>query len=155
MTEISGRLLLDEQLVPGRIAIGNDRIAGIEPDASVTDERIVAPGFIDLQVNGGFGIDFGEEPERIGEVAAWLPETGCTAFLPTIISSFAERYRRVFDTLPAIAAADGAHGARVLGLHLEGPFLAAAKRGRTIWTRSKRRMTLSSTSCWRKRRCGW
>lgn len=126
MTTISGRLLQDGQLVPGRIAIDGDRIVAVEHDPSVEDERIVAPGFIDLQVNGGHGIDFGEEPERMGEVAEWLPETGCTAFLPTIISSFAERYRRVFDTLPAI---EDAAGARVLGLHLEGPFLAPAKKG--------------------------
>jgi N-acetylglucosamine-6-phosphate deacetylase len=126
MTAISGRLLLDGRLIPGRIEQAGDRIAAIQPDPAVSDERIVAPGLIDLQVNGGHGIDFGEEPERIGEVAAWLPETGCTAFLPTIISSFAGRYRRVFDTLPALA---GAPGARVLGLHLEGPFLAPAKKG--------------------------
>jgi N-acetylglucosamine-6-phosphate deacetylase len=126
MTAISGRLLLDGRLIPGRIELAGDRIAAIHADPAVSDRRMVAPGFIDLQVNGGHGIDFGEEPERIGEVAAWLPETGCTAFLPTIISSFAGRYRRVFDTLPAIA---GAPGARVLGLHLEGPFLAPAKKG--------------------------
>jgi N-acetylglucosamine-6-phosphate deacetylase len=126
MTTITGRLLLDGRLIPGRIELDGERIAAVEADPTVTDERIVAPGFIDLQVNGGHGIDFGEDPERMGEVAAWLPETGCTAFLPTIISSFADRYRRVFDTLPAI---EGASGARVLGLHLEGPFLAPAKKG--------------------------
>jgi N-acetylglucosamine-6-phosphate deacetylase len=126
MTTVSGRLLQDGRLLPGRIAIEGDRIVAVEHDPSVEDAWIVAPGFIDLQVNGGHGIDFGEEPERIAEVAEWLPETGCTAFLPTIISSFADRYRRVFDTLPAI---EGARGARVLGLHLEGPFLAPAKKG--------------------------
>ena len=126
MTELMGRLLLDGALVPGRVTLDGDRMAAIEPDPSVTDERIIAPGFIDLQVNGGFGIDFGEHPDRIGEVAAWLPQTGCTAFLPTIVSSFGDRYRRVFESLPA---AFGAPGARVLGLHLEGPFLAPGKKG--------------------------
>lgn len=126
MSELTGLLLLDGALIPGRIVIENDRIAAVEPDASVRSERIVAPGYIDLQVNGGHGIDFGEEPQRIGEVAAWLPSTGCTSFLPTIISSFADRYRRVFDSLPAI---EGNAGTRVLGLHLEGPFLAPAKKG--------------------------
>lgn len=133
MTELAGRLLLDGALVPGHIALEGDRIAAIQPDPAVFDARIIAPGFIDLQVNGGYGIDFGEEPQRIPEVAAWLPETGCTAFLPTIISSFAERYRRVFDALPAIEGAEPVHGARVLGLHLEGPFLAPAKKGAHAW----------------------
>jgi N-acetylglucosamine-6-phosphate deacetylase len=126
MTELAGQILLEGALVPGRIAFEGDRIAAVEPDASVADERIIAPGFIDLQVNGGYGIDFGEEPERIGEVAAWLSQTGCTAFLPTIVSSFGDRYRRVFEAFPA---AFGAPGARVLGLHLEGPFLAPGKMG--------------------------
>jgi N-acetylglucosamine-6-phosphate deacetylase len=126
MTEMDGQLLLDGALVPGRITLQGDRIAEVEPDSSVTDDRIIAPGFIDLQVNGGYGIDFGEEPERIGEVAAWLPETGCTAFLPTIVSSFGDRYRHVFEAYPA---AFGVPGARVLGLHLEGPFLAPGKKG--------------------------
>ena len=126
MTVLAGQLLLDGALVPGRIALDGNRIAAVEPDPSIPVDRIIAPGFIDLQVNGGHGIDFGEEPDRIGEVAVWLPETGCTAFLPTIVSSFADRYQRVFDALPGI---DGAQGARALGLHLEGPFLAPAKKG--------------------------
>jgi N-acetylglucosamine-6-phosphate deacetylase len=126
MTTLAGRLLLDRQLIPGRIELDGDRIAAVVPDVAVIEPRIIAPGFIDLQVNGGYGIDFGEQPERIAGVAAWLPETGCTAFLPTIVSSFADRYRRVFDALPG---SEGATGARVLGLHLEGPFLAPAKKG--------------------------
>jgi len=126
MTELAGQFLLDGALVSGRITLHGDRIVSVQPDATVTDRHIIAPGFIDLQVNGGHGIDFGEEPDRIGEVAAWLPETGCTAFLPTIVSSLGGRYRRVFEALPA---ALGAPGARVLGLHLEGPFLAPGKQG--------------------------
>lgn len=126
MTTLAGRLLLDRELVPGRVLLDGDRIVSVWPDSAVSKRHIIAPGLIDLQVNGGHGIDFGETPERIGEVGAWLASTGCTAFLPTIISSFAERYRRVFDTLPAL---EGSDGARVLGLHLEGPFLAVAKKG--------------------------
>ena len=126
MTEFAGRLLLDEALIPGRITVENDRIVSVDPDPAVETGRIIAPGSIDLQVNGGHGIDFGEDPGRIAEVAAWLPETGTTAFLPTIVSSLADRYRRVFDALPAI---EGVPGARIPGLHLEGPFLAVGKKG--------------------------
>jgi len=126
MTELAGRLLLDGELRPGRVSMQGDRIATVEPDPSIATDRVIAPGFIDLQVNGGYGIDFGESPERIGEVAAWLPQTGCTSFLPTIVSSHGDRYRKVFESLPA---AFGVPGARVLGLHLEGPFLAPGKKG--------------------------
>lgn len=126
MTTLTGKLLLDNVLIPGRIRLAGTHIVAVEPDPSVISEQIVAPGFIDLQVNGGHGIDFGEKPDHMTEVAAWLPETGCTSFLPTIVSSFADRYRRVFDALPA---SEIAPGARILGLHLEGPFLAPAKKG--------------------------
>ena len=126
MTALEGQLLLDGALVPGRIELDAGWIAAVEVDPAVSIDRIVAPGFIDLQVNGGYGVDFGEEPERIGQVAAWLPETGVTAFLPTIVSSFAERYHRVFQAMPEAVAGSGA---RVLGLHLEGPFLAPGQKG--------------------------
>ena len=126
MTSFEGQLLLDGELIPGRIELAGERIASVQHLPGGTHERIIAPGFVDLQVNGAFGIDFGEEPERMAEVAARLPETGVTAFLPTIVSSFADRYRRVFEAMPA---ASSTRGARVLGLHLEGPFLAPGKKG--------------------------
>ena len=47
----------------------------------------MAPGFVDLQINGGHGIDLAGEPERLGELAALLPRYGVTAFCPTIVSS--------------------------------------------------------------------
>jgi N-acetylglucosamine-6-phosphate deacetylase len=48
---------------------------------------LLCPGFIDLQINGAFGADIGTDPEAIGTLAAHLPATGVTSFLPTLISS--------------------------------------------------------------------
>ena len=48
---------------------------------------VLAPGFIDLQLNGAYGIDFTTAPDRLWEAAAELPRHGVTAFLPTIVSS--------------------------------------------------------------------
>ena len=50
-----------------------------------------APGFIDLQFNGGFGHDFTDDPASIWHVAAQLPQYGVTAFLPTVITSPLEK----------------------------------------------------------------
>src|SRR5205809_7895824 len=47
---------------------------------------LLAPGLIELQLNGGFGHDFTADPESIWEVGARLPASGVTAFLPTIVS---------------------------------------------------------------------
>ena len=46
----------------------------------------VTPGFIDVQINGGHGIDLTSEPERAGELGRLLPRYGVTSFVPTIIT---------------------------------------------------------------------
>jgi len=88
---------------------------------------LLAPGFIDLQLNGGFGHDFTAAPDTIWRVAARLPQYGVTSFLPTIITAPAEVYRQAQAALAA--PPPGWQGARPLGLHFEGPFLNPAKKG--------------------------
>jgi len=87
---------------------------------------LLCPGFIDLQINGAFGADIGTDPETIRTLVAHLPATGVTSFLPTLISSPPERYEEFFAALEKGAAEEGA---RVLGAHLEGPFLAPERKG--------------------------
>lgn len=87
----------------------------------------VAPGFIDLQVNGAFGNDFTTDPESIWNAATRLPETGVTGFLPTLITA-------PDGTVHAAQKALGHRpvefvGAEPFGLHIEGPMLSYAKRG--------------------------
>ena len=92
------------------------------------DGQRVVPGFVDLQCNGGLGIDVTTEPERIWELAAALPRWGVTAWLPTVVSS----PPAAVDAARAVVAAgppDGWVGAVPLGLHVEGPFLDPAHRG--------------------------
>ena len=114
----------------GRIqAVGGPELP-IPPAAETRDAAglLLAPGFIDLQVNGGFGLDFTADPATLWAVAAGLPRFGVTAFLPTIITSplaVAHAAQRVLAEGPP----DGWRGARPLGLHLEGPFLNPGKKG--------------------------
>ena len=117
-------------LEDGRIvAVGGPELT-VPPEADVRDAAglLLAPGFIDLQVNGGFGLDFTAAPETIWEVAAALPRFGVTSFLPTIITSPPATIRaaqRVLSEGPP----PGWSGARPRGLHLEGPFLNPGKKG--------------------------
>lgn len=89
---------------------------------------LLAPGFIEMQFNGGFGDDFTDDPTTIWRVAEQLPRYGVTSFLPTIITSPAEKValgQKVVTTgRPA-----GFRGAEPLGLHVEGPFLNLKKKG--------------------------
>ena len=52
----------------------------------------ICPGFVDLQINGAFGLDVGPDHEALQDLARELPKTGTTSFLPTLISSPIERY---------------------------------------------------------------
>ncbi|MET0902808.1 MAG: N-acetylglucosamine-6-phosphate deacetylase [Acidimicrobiales bacterium] len=97
-------------------------------DVAQLDGLRVAPGFVDLQCNGGLGIDLASEPERLWELGAALPRFGVTAWLPTIVSTPDGIVERALDAL-ATGPPDGWAGALPLGLHLEGPFLSALKRG--------------------------
>lgn len=111
------------------VAVGGPELVP-PPGAAVRDAAglLLAPGFIDLQVNGGFGLDFTADPETIWDVAAALPRFGVTAFLPTIITSPPAKPRAAQRVLSAGPPA-GWRGARPLGLHLEGPFLNPGKKG--------------------------
>lgn len=126
---------LGSRLKVGAIIVDGDKIGDIwlpgmlpEPWKSgpVFEAAFISPGFIDLQVNGGFGVEVGEDPEAIRTLAARLPETGVTAFLPTIVTSPPEFYPKA---IAAFEVAKNAPGARPLGLHIEGPFLSPERHG--------------------------
>ncbi|WTW97252.1 N-acetylglucosamine-6-phosphate deacetylase [Streptomycetaceae bacterium NBC_01309] len=133
------RVLVGGRLVgPAALVVENGRVTRVEdsvppagPDHLALPDGILTPGLIDLQVNGAFGADFvAAGPDEWCTVAGRLASTGVTSFLPTFITG-------AMDTL--VAALTRAHTtraalvrepvARVLGVHLEGPFLAAAKVG--------------------------
>lgn len=90
--------------------------------------HFLAPGFLDLQVNGGFGLDFTADPSTIWAVGEQLPRYGVTAFLPTIITAPLAVSRAAQDVLRD-GPPRGYRGAVPLGLHVEGPFLHPQKKG--------------------------
>ncbi len=127
---LAGRVLFsDGVLRAGEVAIEHGVIADVRA-TDTSDTQIIAPGFIDLQVNGAFGIDVTAEPETVYHLASALLPTGVTAYLPTIISAPLATYRKAFDALsPLSLFGKTGRQARVLGLHLEGPYLALARNG--------------------------
>lgn len=90
--------------------------------------RVLLPGFIDCQVNGGGGVLFNDRPtvEGIRAIGAAHRRFGTTGFLPTLISDSPEQIRTAIAAVDA-AIEDGVPG--VLGIHLEGPFLSGERRG--------------------------
>jgi len=131
---VRGALLLDTILVLGTLIVEDGVIAAIhrghsrdaDLPATVFEADVVSPGLIDLQVNGGFGFEVGDDPVAIDGLSAALVATGVTAWLPTVVTAPASFYPGAFA---AFAQADAQVGAVPLGLHLEGPFIAPAKKG--------------------------
>ena len=111
------------------IEIADGRIAGIEAagNARAADAGfdIVAPGFIDLQINGAGGVLFNDAPDTdsIARMVAAARRGGTCHLLPTYITAAGTGYA---DALAAVAAW---RGPEVLGIHLEGPFLSPARPG--------------------------
>ena len=139
MTRIAytGARIFDGETIWERSALVVDggRIEGIiAADSPTTAERvplaggILAPGFVDLQVNGGGGAQFNLAPtvETIATICSTFARFGTTACLPTLITDTRE------TTATAIAAGIAAAQQEVpgfLGLHLEGPHLSVARKG--------------------------
>ncbi|HVR60811.1 MAG TPA: N-acetylglucosamine-6-phosphate deacetylase [Polyangia bacterium] len=132
---VTGRLLIAGALQRGAVIVDGRAIAAVvgesELDAVALPEpvlraNIVSPGLIDLQVNGAFGCEVGADASALRGLAAALPATGVTAFLPALVTRDAAGYRAARR---AFGHARGAPGARMLGLHLEGPFLAPSRAG--------------------------
>ncbi len=118
---------------PGFVVIEGGRIAGIEegrhpaPDLDFPDGT-VAPGFVDLQINGAAGCDFLSPTEKgLTEAHAYLLRTGTVAYLPTLITSPEEPLRAALAFFAEHAHRPGAPS--IVGVHLEGPFLSRARPG--------------------------
>lgn len=130
---VGGRVLTPGGWTDGDVLLEDATIAAVgegrESDAAVNATgTLVVPGFVDLQINGGFGRDLASEPESVWALGERLPATGVTAFLPTLVTGPPETVPRALDVLEA-GPPDGYLGATPLGWHLEGPMLSPARRG--------------------------
>lgn len=135
---INGRVLTDAGIEEGLVVrIEGERITAVARRSEVRldgaevidlDGRLLLPGFIDTQVNGGGGVLFNRKPtvETIAEIGRVHRRFGTTGFLPTLVSDDLDV---VADAIGATREAIAAGVPGVLGLHIEGPFLNEARRG--------------------------
>jgi N-acetylglucosamine-6-phosphate deacetylase len=140
MTSIAfqnGGFALGEQIVSGQtLLVSSGKIEALGPDLAIPAHYdhydlkgdILSSGFVDIQVNGGGGALFNDAPtiETIETIAKAHAKFGTTSLLPTLISDDLDKVAQ------AIAAVDDAIKAGVpgiLGIHLEGPFLNASRKG--------------------------
>src|SRR3954464_7919869 len=119
-----GAALVDGTLVQGDVEISDGRVASVGL-ASANGSGIASPGFVDLQVNGFAGVDFfGADADGYRRAGRALLECGVTAYQPTFITSPEDQLVAALGEVPMNGAAP-----RVLGAHLEGPFISPQRLG--------------------------
>lgn len=115
---------------PGAVVVDDGRIVDIEPSRGLepTPSRILAPGFIDIQVNGVGAIDVANaEGPDWDDLDASLLAQGVTTWCPTLVSAPLERFAAPLERIASAAARTGSTvRPDIAGAHLEGPFLGGA-----------------------------
>ncbi|MCM3878783.1 MAG: N-acetylglucosamine-6-phosphate deacetylase [Vicinamibacterales bacterium] len=135
---VNGRILGDTGILEGRAVLLDgsrivDVVASDDPRCKRADRHdlgghLLLPGFLDTQVNGGGGVLFNGEPtvDAIREIGHAHRRFGTTGFLPTLIS---DDLHVVARGLAAVRAAIDAKVPGVFGIHIEGPYLNAVRKG--------------------------
>jgi N-acetylglucosamine-6-phosphate deacetylase len=120
--------IVDGRLLRGDVEVADGRVARVGIPATA-GRGIAAPGFVDLQVNGLAGVDLAtadaEGYRRVGDA---LLAGGVTAYLPTFVTAPEEILVEALRRLPA-STHEGTAGPRILGAHLEGPFISPVRLG--------------------------
>lgn len=127
-----GEIYTPEEVIKGNILIEEGQIkeigdCPIPKGAEVIDleGKIVAPGFIDIHTHGLYGHDSMDGQSAIEEISAHLPRFGVIGFLPTAVAS---PHQKLLVFLKDVREAKR-KGAKILGAHLESPYISMEKRG--------------------------
>jgi N-acetylglucosamine-6-phosphate deacetylase len=127
---VEGRLVLDDRVAHGRVAIEDAVIVSVEVDDRPNDAaQYIVPGFVDVHVHGWGGHDAMGGREALDGMARALLRRGVTSFLPT---GYTQPWQKIVDfanTARAWSVDAPDDGADPLGFNLEGPFVAPARKG--------------------------
>ncbi|MBS4536893.1 N-acetylglucosamine-6-phosphate deacetylase [Clostridium sp. D2Q-11] len=135
---INGKIILPSRVIEDYVLIYEEKIVDIIPKNGFKDENInvidakqnyVSPGFIDIHIHGSRGYDTMDgELEAIDNISDFILKNGVTSFLPTTMTMDIESIYKSLDVIRE-AQSKNLKGARVLGAHLEGPFISPKYKG--------------------------
>ena len=125
---LSGRILTPGGWVNGSIEF-DQRIRRITEDNAAASGLTILPGFVDLHVHGASGVDIMEGGQSGASVARTHARHGTTALLGTTLTARESAINHALQGLAGVIAERPAGGARMLGVHLEGPFLNLKRLG--------------------------
>ncbi|MBQ4090825.1 MAG: N-acetylglucosamine-6-phosphate deacetylase [Clostridia bacterium] len=135
----NGKLVLENGVIEGKAVILSNKIEAIvdecdlPADVTVIDAEggYITPGFIELHIHGYLGKDVCDADEQsVRIIAKGLLENGVTGFLPTTMTVDMEVIKGAIEACRKVMAeGEGLDGSTVLGVHAEGPFISASKKG--------------------------
>ena len=129
-------ILPDHEVETGSVVVESGLIAAVGHAAPAISGAatidlagmVLLPGFIDVHIHGSAGIDVMDAtPEQLTEVGRFLATQGVTGWVPTFVPAADANYASAVEAIAR--AAQNASGARVLGVHYEGPFVNSAQCG--------------------------
>ncbi len=133
-TTVKGKILTPSAIIPGTVTIENKKITGIGTASGKADKKydfgqnLILPGFIDIHIHG-LGNYSAEDKTSILEMAKLEPQYGTTAFLPTGAAMTIQQYIDLGKGAKQAREELNDNGAKILGVHLEGPFINPKSSG--------------------------
>ena len=130
-TTMRGNILTPDGWIHGELRYGVlvDAVDGTPVNPDTNGDDYILPGFIDVHVHGGAGRDMMEGGDAPHLIAAMHAKHGTTALLATTMTAPVEDIDRALGAIGAACRARGKGEARILGVHLEGPYINSGKLG--------------------------
>lgn len=137
LTLQNARVVLPDRIIEsGTVVVDSGLISSISDSGTAKGEAwdlsglTLLPGFIDVHIHGAVGVDVMEAtPEGLLQVSRYLASQGVTGWLPTLVPGTDENYASVAAAVSEAMRSPDGSGARILGLHYEGPFVNSAQCG--------------------------
>jgi N-acetylglucosamine-6-phosphate deacetylase len=140
----NARIVLPDRVEFGSVVIEGERISQVVPSSFSSGAQTnsidlngatLFPGFIDNHIHGAIGVDVNSaSADDLQRVSQFLATKGVTAWLPTLVPATDEQYERAIAAISELmhqqaTALSGTRGARILGVHYEGPFVSSEQCG--------------------------
>ena len=135
---VNGRFILPDRVASDIAIIFDEKIQEIIPASDVKQDEyeiidakgnMVAPGLVDIHIHGYLGEDASDgSTEGLKVMAAGIAKNGVTSWCPTTMTIAKEDLEKAFDAVRKVKAEEG-YGAKILGIHGEGPFINPSKKG--------------------------
>ncbi len=136
---INGKIILSDKVLTDSAIIFDEKIKAIIPLGEVEQSqyeiidvngKLVAPGLVDIHIHGYLGEDASDGSEEgLKKMSAGIAQNGVTSWCPTTMTIAKEDLNKAFDVARKVKSETTCYGAKILGIHSEGPFINPSKKG--------------------------